>query len=194
MTGNLEAVVLAAGLSSRAGTFKPALDCDGQSLIVRAVRAFSQTCSRIWVVVGYRGSDVARLVRGESLVHVVENPLWPQGMFTSVQSGLSRCSSDRVFVTPGDLPRIDPGVVAALAARNGEVVVPTWEGHGGHPILLSRPWVDRVLQAPSTTNLRDVLALAPRECVAVGHDGVVRDIDTCADYEDYQRRMLWAVR
>lgn len=190
----LEAVVLAAGQSSRAGAFKPALDCGGMPMVVRTVRAFAGVCRRIWVVTGHRAEDVAALVSCEPLVRVVHNPCWEKGMFSSVQAGVSRVTSERFFVTPGDLPALGPGVAASLAGVPGSVVVPAWEGVAGHPVLLDASWISVLLSADPEASLRDLLSGTPRTLIPAADDGVVRDIDTCEDYEDYLRRTQWAMR
>jgi len=186
-----EAVVLAGGRSSRAGGFKPALDCDGVPLVVRAVRAFSGVCRRVWVVTGYRGDEVAALVAGEPRVLAVPNPDWERGMFSSVRVGAARVGSHRFFVTPADLPDIDRHLVFEMSQTEGSLVVPVWNGQGGHPVLLGHRWIPAILGADAGSTLRDVLTGHPRVEVAAG-EAVVRDIDTCEDYEDYQRRLMWA--
>lgn len=188
-----EAVVLAAGRGSRAGGFKPALDCGGIPLVVRAVRAFAGVCRRVWVVTGHRGDEVAALVAGETGVTTVPNPDWERGMFSSVRAGAAQVTADRFFVTPGDLPLLNPGVIAALARVPGLVVAPVFQGQGGHPVLLDRAWVPRILAADPGASLRQLLAGAERTEVAMADDGVLRDIDTCEDYEDYLRRTSWAL-
>jgi len=183
MTPSYEAVVLAAGRSSRVGAFKPALDCGGVSLVVRVVRAFSGVCRRVWVVTGYLGDRVEALVADEPLVEVVRNVDWQDGMFSSIQAGVSRVTADRFFVTPGDLPLVTPAVVAGLATHYGPLVVPVWAGRGGHPILLDRSWANAILAADRHSDLRAVLDGAPRTEFWTADDAVLRDIDTCEDYE-----------
>jgi molybdenum cofactor cytidylyltransferase len=179
-----EAVVLAAGRSSRAGTFKPALDCGGVPLIRRVVRAFARVCRRTWVVTGYQADQVAALVAGEPGVETVYHPTWEQGMFSSVRAGVARVTSDRFFVTPGDLPLVDRGLVQALAETSGSLVVPVWGHETGHPILLDAVWARAISAAAPGSTLRDVLAGTPKTRVPAPDDGILRDIDTCEDYEE----------
>ena len=183
----LEAVVLAAGRSSRAGSFKPAMDCGGVPLVVRVVRAFAG-CRRIWVVTGFQGELVADLVSTETGVEVVVNPRWEDGMFSSVQRGVARVGAERFFVTPGDLPLVTSALVKAMAEVPGSVVVPVWRGEAGHPVLLDSSWVETIGNANPGSNLRAVLAGTPRIEVLAPDDGVLRDIDTCEDYEELSVR------
>jgi len=188
-----QAVVLAAGQGSRAGGFKPGLDCGGVPLVVRTARAFAGVCDRVWVVTGHRSDEVAALVAGEAGVAVVFNDQWTAGMFTSVQAGARKVTADRFFVTPGDLPLLDPRVVRRLTEVEGDVVSPVYDGQGGHPVLLDRRWVDILIAADPSSRLRDVLAQVSRTNVPMDDDAVLRDIDTCEDYEDYLRRSTWAL-
>jgi len=183
-----EAVVLAAGRSSRAGTFKPILDCGGVPLIVRVVRAFAGTCRKVWVVTGFQSDRVEAALGDEPGVEVVRNHDWEKGMFSSVQIGVSRVTSDRFFVTPGDLPLITGAVVRGLAGLSGDLVVPLWAGRGGHPILLGRNWTESILGADPHSDLRTVLEGVPRQEFPVADDGVLRDIDTCEDYQELAPR------
>lgn len=194
--GTVQAVVLAAGRGSRAGGFKPGLDCGGVPLLVHTVRAFAGVCDTVWVVTGHRGDEVAALVAGEPGVEVVTNPDWTLGMFSSVQAGVRKVTSDRFFLTPGDLPLLEAGVVRRLNDTPGDLVSPVFDGQGGHPVLLHRRWVDLLTAAPGSSRLRDLLAEAPHTLVVMDDDAVLRDIDTCEDYEDFvtnlERRTTWA--
>ncbi len=184
----VDAVVLAGGRSSRAGAFKPALDCGGIPLVVRVVRAFAGVCRRIWVVTGFQGELVSGLVAGEPRVEVVTNHHWEEGMFSSVRAGVARVDAERFFVTPGDLPLVTPGLISAMASAPGSVVVPVWRGRSGHPLLLASAWIRTVLEADPGSTLRVVLEGAARTEVCAPDDGVLRDIDTCEDYEELAER------
>ena len=58
--GQLPAIVLAAGLSSRMGLFKPLLTLGGEPLIQRVIDALVESggISDVIVVTGYRGEEL----------------------------------------------------------------------------------------------------------------------------------------
>ena len=43
----------------------------------------------------------------------------------------------RLIISPVDVPMVDDATVARLLEADGDVVRPTYQGHPGHPILLS---------------------------------------------------------
>lgn len=79
------AVVLAAGGSSRLGRPKQLLQCDGETLVHRAVRlAMLTRPRRMLLVTGAEAEAVAAAVSGIA-VEAVHNGEWTQGLASSVQ-------------------------------------------------------------------------------------------------------------
>jgi molybdenum cofactor cytidylyltransferase len=79
------AVVLAAGGSSRLGRPKQLLQCDGETLVHRAVRlAMLTRPRRMLLVTGAESEAVAAAVGGVA-VEEVHNREWAQGLASSVQ-------------------------------------------------------------------------------------------------------------
>ena len=108
---NIEAVVLAAGYSSRAGTFKLNLDIAGKTVIERCVEGMVDICSRIVVVGGYQIDMIVEVLQKYPKLEVVLNSRYAEGMFTSVKEGMRHVQGDRFFFTgrssldqPGGLP------------------------------------------------------------------------------------------
>jgi molybdenum cofactor cytidylyltransferase len=62
-------------------------------------------------------------------------------------------------------------------------LVPRFHGKKGHPLLLSRELTERILAAPPTATLREVLAEVPNLLVPVEDSGVLQDVDTPGDYQ-----------
>ncbi|HOX27133.1 MAG TPA: nucleotidyltransferase family protein [Candidatus Krumholzibacteria bacterium] len=183
-----EGVVLAAGRSRRAGLFKPAFRVGGVPLVLRAVDCLLPWCSRVVVVAGHRRADVAELVAGRAGVEVVVNEDHDRGMFTSVQIGARAIApgSEGFFVLPADCPLVGTAVAGELIdafVRHGgrRAVVPEHGGRGGHPVLLPISARARVLAAPATATLREIVAAVGAVRHAVADAGVLMDLDTPAD-------------
>ncbi len=69
----IEGIILAAGLSSRMGKFKPGLKFNNKTLISINIEAMSAFCSTIIVVGGHQINALSGLVKNYSYVKVVEN-------------------------------------------------------------------------------------------------------------------------
>jgi len=123
------------------------------------------------------------------------NPAPERGMLSSVWEGVLALGgaeqiSDRgesLLVCPGDLPGVDSATVEALVelvASRAAIAVPVHEGRRGHPLAISAPLVVEIPGLDPGVGLRQLVDRHRDHLVelAVGHSGVVRDLDTPADY------------
>ena len=78
----IEGVILAAGFSSRAGTFKMELPFGEKTLIERAIDGMIDTCSRIIVVGGHKIERIREITKKYPTVQVVFNRHYEKGMFS----------------------------------------------------------------------------------------------------------------
>ncbi len=177
-----QAVILAAGYSSRAGTFKMQLDFGGKPILLRSVELFQKFCSTVFVVAGFQEERIQSLVEGYDFVTVVQNPDFAQGMFSSVRAGVARVTADRFFFTPGDCPLISHEVCAKLLESKKEAAIPTYGGKRGHPVLLNGACVKEILAEPADSNLKKYLSGKDCVFVEVGQEGILMDVDTMEDY------------
>ncbi|MCX6553989.1 MAG: NTP transferase domain-containing protein, partial [Candidatus Aminicenantes bacterium] len=65
-----EGILLAAGCSSRSGTFKMELPLAGKPLLLWSLEAMAAVCRRIIVVAGYAPEKIRNLVNGRPGVEV----------------------------------------------------------------------------------------------------------------------------
>jgi len=205
---SLYGVVLAAGLSTRAGRFKMELPLGDRTLIEHTALGMVDVVDRIIVVGGHRAERLSEILQGCEKVEVVTNERYPLGMFTSVQTGLRRVreiarasapslttkgavgSGFAVFLQPGDIPLVDKKTYRTLLETPGGVVIPTCDGRKGHPVLIAAQWIEAILAEPDTSNLRDFIQRAGYVTVEVEDEGIVLDVD---DPDDYRRVLeRWA--
>lgn len=177
-----EGVILAAGYSSRAGAFKPALDLGGQSVLEHCVLSMLDFCTKIYVVGGYKIDRIRQLLGHVDRTEVVDNPAYDQGMFTSVKEGLRHVTAQRAFLIPADYPLVKKETYRKMLATAGRVVVPTYHGRRGHPVLLDHSIISRILSDPDDSNLRTIIDLIGFETVEVDDEGILIDLDTPGDY------------
>jgi len=183
----VEAVILAAGLSTRAGRWKMALPLGDRTVLQRCVESIYHSVRRIWVVTGWQAQRVEGLLHGYSKVELVSNPNYRQGMFSSVQAGLAHVQASHAFLTPGDYAFISPAVYDQMLRIQAEIVIPTYCGKKGHPVLLGQMAIAEILALPSDAILRDYISERGFVTVAVDAPGILLDIDTPQDYVNAQQ-------
>ena len=197
-------VIPAAGESRRMGYPKPCLPWGGDTVLGTIVRALhSGGVRRIVVVLGYWAEQVLEAHRGlaeELPVAFVTNPEYRSGeMLASVKVGLGVLEEGRYsgfLVCPCDLPTVTPEVVGSLVAAHREhpeaIVVPTWNGRHGHPVVY--PWAlrDEIMNHPlQSGGLRAInhLHRDGMKPVPVRWPGVLADINTPEEYSRWLERL-----
>lgn len=188
-TPDVEAVVLAAGLSSRFGAFKLAQPLGDRSVIEQALAGMGAHVHRAIVVVGHRDEVVRSLLSHVEWACCVANPDYRSGMFSSVRAGLAHTRAERVFLLPGDIPLVGAAVYGALLTCDAAVAIPTFNGRKGHPVLLRRDVVLDALRAPADATLRDVIGTWGFAAVPVEDEGILWDVDVPADYQRIVERL-----
>jgi molybdenum cofactor cytidylyltransferase len=181
--GGVEGIILAAGLSTRSGRYKMALPLGDKTVIQRSVENMYDAVDRIWVVTGWQVEQVRALLAPYAKVEFALNKDYRRGMFSSVKTGLARTSAARVFLQPGDCAFISPAVYEQMLHIDAEIVIPTYGGRKGHPVLLDRSTIPEILALPDDGILRDYIQTKGFTPLAVEEDGILLDVDTPEDYE-----------
>jgi molybdenum cofactor cytidylyltransferase len=184
----VEGVILAAGSSSRAAAFKPALPIGGKPMVERCIEGMRPVCSRIIVVGGHDFERLHSLLEGLSGVECVRNATYRKGMFTSVKAGLSRLRGERCFILPVDIPLVPLRVFEALLSVGADIVAPSYHGRSGHPVCCSAAVIPRILSEPDDASLRDVIRAIGVRPVPVDAEEILLDVDTPEEYMRIQDR------
>jgi molybdenum cofactor cytidylyltransferase len=141
------AVILAAGSSSRMGAPKQLLLYRGETLLRRAAAAALEAgCRPVIVVTGAHAGRTREELHSLDVLEV-ENPLWGDGMGSSVRAGVEALAkvdagAEAVVLMLCDQPFVDAEVVAGLVAAHratGRPVVASRYGESfGAPALFGR--------------------------------------------------------
>lgn len=130
-------------------------------------------------------------------VIVTRNQQPEAGPIGSIRAGIQAVVNHPVegtLVWPVDYPHVSVATVQALIARftetGGPIVVPTYRGRRGHPVIFSRLVFDELLAAADSEGARAVVRRDPSRVVEVPvPDGAVLEgIDTPEQYEALLRR------
>ncbi|MCI4321960.1 MAG: nucleotidyltransferase family protein [Thermoplasmata archaeon] len=186
------AIVLAAGASSRfEGAVKATVPVDGEPAVRRVARIAREAGFAPVVVVTGAHRKVVVAALGSREGEIVDNPDWERGRTGSIQAGLAAVGDpSAVLLWPVDHPFAGPMTVDALRDRAKSDAmavwfVPTFEGRGGHPVLLTSPTFDAIRSLSVEAPLRSLLPrFGPQVVrVPVRDAGVVANIDTRAAYD-----------
>ena len=175
-------VLLAAGESTRMGRPKGLLDYRGATWLETQVGVIhGQGIPRIILVLGADmpayDAVLARLPGVESRI----NPSPDRGPFSSLLMGLKDAKGS-AWISPLDVPVMENlSTLEAALNLDVEAVVPTFEGRGGHPVLLSRAFIQRlqaVNPAAADARLDHQLRLAATRRVQVMDPKVILNLNT----------------
>jgi molybdenum cofactor cytidylyltransferase len=196
----IAAVVPAAGRSARMGRPKLLIGFEGESLIRRVVTALADGGADRIIVVPPADSTETAAIAAEAAAagaEVLVPESQPEEMRDSVELGLAVLDADprptSVLLTPGDVPGITASLVARLlevARENPErLVIPTHDGHHGHPIVL--PWriAVRIRELPDDAGFDRLVDHHREQILEVSRSsaGEIDDIDTPEDLAHWNR-------
>ena len=189
------AVVLAAGRSSRMAPRNKLLlpGADGTPMVARVVdTALASRARPVLVVVGNQAAEMRRVLAGRD-VRFVDAPDYAAGLSASLRAGITAVPADAAgaIVCLGDMPLVAPAVFDALiAAHDPEegrgIVVPTWRGRPGNPVLWDRRFFPELVALAGDVGGRGLLERHAEQVahVEVESDAVLRDFDTVESLAD----------
>lgn len=166
-------ILLAGGNGSRMGTPKGLVEYNGRPFLLHQLRQFGLCHGhRAVVVLGHHADDylhhipwMKKAQGGEHelegvRVSVVVNPQPQLGQFSSIQCGARALIHEEkvngAFILPVDVPAAGHDVWTHLKmAMIGDMhaAMPEWNKRGGHPVLLSKRYLETLLEMPPESRL-----------------------------------------
>ena len=192
------ALIVAAGMSSRMGEFKPMLSIGSISVAQRVVATLSQAgVSKIVMVTGYNATVLERHLAGNGIIFLRNEQYETTQMFDSVKIGLAYLQDkcDRVLFTPVDVPLFTAKTVRAILDSGAPLAAPMCQGKQGHPILIANRLIPEILNDCGEMGLKGAIDRCsdPLLRLSVDDPGTIHDADTPEDYlslVDYHNSQL----
>jgi molybdenum cofactor cytidylyltransferase len=194
----VSAILLAAGESRRMGAInKLTLAVDGEPLLRRTVRMLSDShLAELVVVLGHQAQAAQALLQGLD-VRTVVNADYREGQMSSVHCGLAALTrpGDGVMICLCDQPLLSTQdidfLIDTYAQRGGAIIVPTYQGRRGNPIMLSYAHREQILGGGRNLGCKHLIERNPDlvTTVEMDNDHIVFDLDTPEDYQRLQSRL-----
>ena len=184
------AVILAAGRSVRMGMVnKLLIKLGDKEMVAHVADHVLASLARPVVVVTGHEAPLVQAALGDRPVIIAHNPEFAQGLAGSLRAGVAALPPeiDAALICLGDMPLVGPAVldrlIAAYAAGDGDICVPTVGRRLGNPILWDRRHFPTFAGLNGDEGARRLLACPGATVVEIeiGDGSIVTDIDTSED-------------
>lgn len=190
----LSAILLSAGESRRMGSPKALLHYQGQTFIERICTAFlTAGVDELIVVLGARAEEIARALPVHPALRTVVNSRYAQGQLSSLMVGIGALSpeSEAAVMNLVDHPMVSSetikAVIDSFRAAPLPIVIASYHGKRGHPVLFASQVYGEILAAPLDQGAKVVVRKDPARVreIALDDPGILADIDTPEEYQRY---------
>ena len=185
------AIVLAAGTSTRMGKQKLLLPFKDKTIVEAVIdTATLSVKANIVVVLGSHKEEIKGQI-GNRLVKYCVNNYFMDGMLSSVICGFKALpdNASAALIFLGDQPQI-PQEAADMVIKTWKqnkkgIVIPTFEGKRGHPVLFETKYIDEIIKLDPVKGLRSLSRTFKEDVLEVecNMPEILRDIDTPEEYQ-----------
>lgn len=169
---------------------EPLLQIGTIPIIKRIVISFQQAgIFPIVVVTGAEEAEVKYQLSSYGVIFIRNENCEQPELIDSVKIGLKyllgKC--DRMVFTPVNVPMFTPATLNSLIAANGDIITPSCNGKGGHPIILSESVAPEIIAYSGIGGLKAAISSMPdrRIFLPVDDPGIFISVRDCRQLEDY---------
>ena len=161
----ISAILLAAGQSKRMdGENKLTKEIQGVPLIKHSVKNILATSiDELIIVLGYQKEIIEKLIDKNNKIKFVFNKDFENGMASSIKTGLDNLSekTEAFFICLGDMPMVNHDIYNQLikSKDNKEIIVPTYKGQQGNPVLFDKSMKETVMNITGDVGAKKILEL-----------------------------------
>lgn len=190
---NYSVIILAAGKSSRMGVPKWSLLFDKNTSFIEHLISeyYSFGCKEIILVINETdySSFLEKKYKVTKTLHLAINPQPEWDRFYSLKLGVEKLSSDQlVFIQNIDNPFVNNSLLTKLleSNENADLVVPEYNGRGGHPILINQQIVKTIKRnQENIQHFKEFLNQFTKKKIEVSDEKILVNINQLVDYQQY---------
>ena len=161
----ISAILLAAGQSKRMdGENKLTKEIQDVPLIKYSVKnILASSINELIVVLGHQKEIIEKLIDKNEKIKCVFNKNFENGMASSIKTGLDHLSekTEAFFICLGDMPMVSHDIYNQLikSKDNKEIIVPTYKGQQGNPVLFDKSMKEKVMDTSGDVGAKKILEL-----------------------------------
>jgi len=186
----VSAILLAAGESKRLRMPKLLLPFGKSTILEQTIdNLLNSRVDEVIVVLGYRAEEMMRKLANRP-VKIAINPIYHQGMSTSIVKGLSLVNNraQAIMVALADQPLINSQTINRLIEESlgydKGIVIPTYQAERGHPVIFASEYKEELLGLKGDIGGRQTIKEHPNDTLEVIADSkaITMDVNTINDY------------
>ncbi len=194
----VSAIVLAAGSSERMGEMnKLTLPFKSSSMIqyiVDQIRA--SKAEKTIVVTGHEENLIQLILKGSEVI-CKHNPDYPQGLTSSIQTGVAHaeskgfmiCLADMIKLTTSDYNLIIEAFEKSFSPHDPCIIVPRFNGKTGNPVIFSFHFKAMILSNKNPNGCKNIIEESRKfiRYADLPNDHIFVDIDYPDDYSKWAK-------
>ena len=186
----ISAILLAAGQSKRMnGENKLSKEIQGIPLIKHSVKnILASSIDELIVILGYQKDIMEKLIDKNEKIKIIFNKDFESGMASSIKTGLDNLSekSEAFFICLGDMPMVSHDIYNQLikSKDNKEIIVPTYKGQRGNPVLFDKSMKETVMNITGDVGAKKILELNKDKILnlEINNQSITKDFNTQGDF------------
>ena len=199
----IRAVVLAAGVSSRMGKFKPLLPIDGKPMLeIVLTKVLSFPFQEVKAVIGYKGHELIEAIKLEDeRFNWITNEHFLEGLSSSIKaatgsvhnekSGVLVFLGDQPFLRTSTIDRVLQVIIEKGLAQSKCIVQPTYNGTPGHPVFISGSMIPYLKTITGDQGAKSIFKFADQHIyVPIDDEWTILDVDTIDDYQNLRNHSI----
>ena len=161
----ISAILLAAGQSKRMdGENKLTKEIKGIPLIKLSVKnILASSVDELIIVLGFQREIIEKFIDKNEKIKFVFNKDFESGMASSIKTGIDNLSekTEAFFICLGDMPMVNHDIYNQLikSKDSKEIIVPTYKGQQGNPVLFDKSMKEKVLDIRGDVGAKKILEL-----------------------------------
>jgi CTP:molybdopterin cytidylyltransferase MocA len=161
-----DALILAAGFSSRMNHFKPLLQYNNNTFVESIILKLLKHVNNIIIVTGYNSDELTtflenRFSKNLKKIKLIFNQEYKKGMLGSMQVGISQINKNTRWILYHfvDQPHLPNSFYSEFIKQIDDAyhwIQPEYQDKRGHPILLKQDIFEAILEIPENKDLKSL--------------------------------------